>query len=846
MVLTEQQQAVVESEAQRIVVLSCAGSGKTTVISLRIARLWDSGIDPAQILSLTFSNKASQEMKRRICKEDKSLGLGTNVRTFHAFGLDLIRRNSSALGFFDQIRIAKRSDIQKILHDIAVRKENALLEGDHVLSYIKKCKSFEPIPHDKELDAVFSEYCAALKSKCLIDMEDMIWLAVNYLKDHQTARQQISKQYRYIFVDEYQDTNEAQNKLLGLLINDTTNVCLVGDDDQAIYEWRGAKPRYIRQFAQSDRYELLKLECNFRSQAGIIDIANTLISHNQERVSKEIRAQRNFTFKPVYARFSTQAAEAEFVAKKIAELVAEGKYSPSDIAVLYRVNDQAAIIQSMLKARGIEYDTLELDENAQYSQFIDVLQSIVSLQSTTDLSDALNFPERCFDRFIFNDAKSAYCDVYGQECNYSTLEWLDKLYLSDVQFENCTEFRDRYGLITQLHQVCNTWSPSQIIATYLAFMEKKQYNVRFPDKYHFVLQTYDIAKSYEESYQDRSLTEFLYQLSMSIAAQDTARSVNLEAVNLLTMHRSKGLEFKVVFIVGVQCGIIPNEYFVRSENDLEADRRLLYVAITRAKDLLFISSFKDPFGSDGSSKYVKHGFLAEVPKFSFADIDSVEEIISQLPDKSLGDEADADFEKPTTENLTETIAYTTSSLKTELSEIQDVSDTPDLQEPEPAATGVTAEPETTYASQAESTAPRGLKDLTEDQVDSFMELSIALSHEIAIPENNFIVIIGATDIKTKVVKALLKANSVPNYELYDYEGKGFNLNKYFNNFRCVGIVLGPEAHKIEGVDARSLKGKLLSTPGYPYMVDLIDRHITKTSLQEAIAKIKWNFSRSQV
>ena len=243
MVLTEQQQAVVESEAQRIVVLSCAGSGKTTVISLRIARLWDSGIDPAQILSLTFSNKASQEMKRRICKEDKSLGLGTNVRTFHAFGLDLIRRNSSALGFFDQIRIAKRSDIQKILHDIAVRKENALLEGDHVLSYIKKCKSFEPIPHDKELDAVFSEYCAALKSKCLIDMEDMIWLAVNYLKDHQTARQQISKQYRYIFVDEYQDTNEAQNKLLGLLINDTTNVCLVGDDDQAIYEWRGAKPR---------------------------------------------------------------------------------------------------------------------------------------------------------------------------------------------------------------------------------------------------------------------------------------------------------------------------------------------------------------------------------------------------------------------------------------------------------------------------------------------------------------------------------------------------------------------------------------------------------------------------
>jgi len=844
--LTEQQRAVVESKSQRIVVLSCAGSGKTTVIALRIAKLWENGVAPDRILSLTFSNKASQEMKRRICKEDKALGFKTNVRTFHAFGLDLIRKSGSAMGFYDQIRIARRSQIQNILHEIAVKRGNALLEGDHVISYIKKCKNFELMPHEKELDAVFSEYCAALKSRCLIDMEDMIWLTVNYLKEHQEVRDQISKQYRYIFVDEYQDTNEAQNKLLGLLINETTNVCLVGDDDQAIYEWRGAKPRYIRQFARSERYELLKMERNFRSQAGIIDIANTLISHNQERIPKAICAERNFTFKPVYARFSNQTAEAEFVAGRISELVAEGKYSPSDIAVLYRVNEQAALLQSMLNGFGIEYDTLELDENAQYSQFVDVLQSIASLTSTTDLSNALNFPERCLDRFLFNDAKAAYCDAYGQDCNYSTLEWLDKLYLSDVQFENCAEFRERYGLITQLHQVSTTWSPSQIIATYLAFMERKRYNVRFPDKYHFVLQTYDIAKSYEEAYQERSLTEFLYQLDLSITAQDTSRSVNLEAVNLLTMHRSKGLEFKVVFIVGVQCGIIPNEYFIQSENDLEADRRLLYVAITRAKDLLFMTSFKDPFGSNGSSQFVKHGFLAEIPKVSFADVDFVDQMLRKLPDKSLVEENGAQFEKATIDCLAETIADTTREVKAELVEIQDEKEFTSLVHDEVPSIGDAKECCEDNAAELPSEAleARGLKDLTEDQVDSYMELSIALSHEIAIPENKYVVIVGATDIKTKVVKSLLKTNSIPNYELYDYEGKGFNLNKYFNNFRCVGIILGPEAHKIDGVDARSLKGKLLSTPGYPYMVDLIERHITKTSLQEAIAKIKWSFVRN--
>lgn len=818
--LTAQQQQVIDSTSQRIVVLSCAGSGKTTVITLRIASLWGKGVKPEEILALTFSNKAAQEMKKRICKENPKLGTKVSVKTFHAFGLEIVKKFNAALGFSGPVSIAKNSEIKSTI-DVILRKRHAYgVAGYDLEHYIKQCKSCEEFYHIDQYDSIYDDYVSELRRRNLVDMEDMIWLPVLLLSSEDEVRNVISSQYKYIFVDEYQDTNEAQNRLLDLIVTPETNVCLVGDDDQAIYEWRGARPDYIRKRAESSTYELIKLETNFRSQDGIISIANDVIKKNRQRVCKEINAARELTFQPIYKRLFTQEAEAKYVAEKIKELIDKEKYNPTDIAVLFRTNEQAEPIKLALNSLGIECDQCELDENAQYGRFISVLQSIVNLDSVIEIGNAINFPNNCFDNLAFIDAKAAYCDQYGQDCNYSDLQWIDTLYLSDLIFENCEEFRERYSLITQLNRAKN-WKPTQIVALYISFMESKHYDTEFPEQYRFVLQVFDIAQNYEEAFENTNLEQFLQHLRLSIGMGDVAKSSNYDAVNVLTIHRAKGLEFKVVFIIGVQVGILPNDYFIHTQEDLEAQRRLFYVAITRAKDLLFLTSFKDPFGGSEKSSIVTHGFMAEIPKVSFSDGNQFENVLSALPRRE-----EIKQNRPIYEIVNETIADTIENTLEDNTE---------------------QEPKLVESELIESNDSKGLKDVTEELLNDsrFEELVLSLSREIKIPEKNFIVVLGAMDIKQNIFHGIMKSNgfSKKQYELYDYDGKEFKLSKYFNNSRCIGIILGPEAHRIEGVDAASLKGKIMSTEGYPFMVDLIDQHITKTSLQKAIVKIKWKYER---
>lgn len=826
MLLTAQQQKVVDSTSQRIVVLSCAGSGKTTVITLRIASLWKKGVKPQEILALTFSNKAAQEMKKRICKENPTLGAKVNVKTFHAFGLEIVKRFDAALGFSGPVSIAKSSEIKSIMSAILKRRHAYGIAGSDLEHYIKQCKSCEEFYHIEQYDTIFHEYQSEMKQHNLVDMEDMIWLPVQLLSSEKEVRDVISSQYKYIFVDEYQDTNEAQNRLLDLIMTQENNVCLVGDDDQAIYDWRGAKPEYIRKKAESGEYELIKLETNFRSQDGIIRIANDIIRKNHQRVPKEIKAARKLTFQPIFKRLFSQEAEAKYVAEKIKELIDKEKYNPSDIAVLFPTNEQAEPIKTELNRLGVECDQCELDENAQYGRFISVLQSITRLNSVIEIGNAINFPNNCFDNFQFMDAKAAYCDKFGQECNYSDLQWIDKLYLSDLDFENCDEFRERYSLITQLNQAKN-WKPTQIVALYISFMQSKHYDTAFPEQYRFVLQVFDIAQNYEEAFGKINLEQFLQHLRLSIGMGDVAKSSNYNAVNVLTMHRAKGLEFKVVFIIGVQVGMLPNDYFIHTEEDLEAQRRLFYVAITRAKDLLFLTSFKDPFGGSTKFSLVTHGFMAEIPKVSFSDGQNFEQVLTGLPQRE-----ETERVRPICEIVEETITNT----------IEEISPEPQVQ----AAEFVPAESEPIKP--IEDNASKQFKDIREEQLNDsrFSELVLALSREIEIPGKNFVVVVGAIDIKQNVFQGIMKSNgfSKQQFELFDYDGKGFKLSKYFNNPRCIGIILGPEAHRIEGVDSASLKGKILSTEGYSYMVDLIDQHITKSSLQKAIVKIKWNFERT--
>lgn len=621
--LTETQQKVVDSKSKRLLVLSCAGSGKTTVIASRIAKLWDEGVDPAKILALTFGCKAAREMKKRICDIDRIKGVAVNVKTFHAFGYEIIRKFNTSFNMSDKLKISRQSDYNAITKEIFKRLDWQPTEGSELNAYIKKCKSMEPYTHNVEYDRVFEEYDAIMKERNMIDMEDMLKLPIELLESNKKVRDIIAADYQYIFVDEYQDTNEAQNRILEYITTKDTYLCLVGDDDQAIYEWRGAKPEYIRQKAESGEYEVIRLETNFRSQAGVIGVANSIINKNKNRVKKTIRANIDDFVTPVYQKFKSQEEEADYIASKIKVLISKDKYSPSDIAVLYRTNRQSDYIKDALTARGIETDQYEYDENAQYSKFISVLSAVVDMESINELGNALNFPNICFDSFAFSDAKNAYCDQYGSDQDFDTLEWIELIFDSKVVFDGSDLFYERYSLIRKLHEK-EFSAPTEIIEEYAEYFRRKEYDSKYSDQYQFIIQTKEIARNYEEAYGDKTtLKEFVTHLSLTIGLGDVEKSNNVEAVNLLTMHKSKGLEFKVVFIMGVQSGIFPNGYFIRCQDDMEAERRLFYVAITRAKELLFITSFKDPFGGVMDNEYARSGFMAEIPEVSFASFKDI-------------------------------------------------------------------------------------------------------------------------------------------------------------------------------------------------------------------------------
>lgn len=793
---TSQQLEAINCTSKRILVLACAGSGKTSVIIGRIDKLKNEGVNPEQILALTFSNKAAKEMKDRIRKLDFSYGSKINVKTFHSFGLEIINSYFNTLGFTKRVSIALRDEASKIIKDIFKKRNESQIEGTDIFSYIHKTKSLEDYLSTPYLEEIAKEYAAELKSRDMVDMDDMIYLPVCLLREYPNIQRSIFEKYKYVFVDEYQDTNSAQNTLMDCIINNETNLFLVGDDDQSIYEWRGARPQYILEKSLDTSFTCLKLEKNFRSQGLIIDIANRVIGLNNKRVVKSIQKDRPDSFKPIFKRNYGEEDEAKWVAEQIANLIKSNRFNPSDIAVIYRNNKQLDSLKRSFEINNINYESLDIDESSKYSRFIRVLKSISNLNSVVDLSEALNYPNRCFDNFSFEEAKNAYCDLYGQDLSFEPLEWINKIYLSDVSFDGDYQFRKRYSLITKLHEA-KTWSSTETIAFIINFLKSEGYDKTEQEQYSYAVQAFDIAKNYEEAFGKTPLSKFVDHLIMSYENNDAELGINVDAVNVLTMHRSKGLEFKVVFIIGIQVGVFPNDFFIEDEYQLECERRLFYVALTRAKEMLYLSSNRDPLGGSSKNPVITHGFIAEIPQVYFGETPTITLLRDRLPSKETVETTKATDSDAT--KIITTLASTTIDAKEELGE--------------------------------------------DSEENTCIKNDALVLNNIVIPQDKFIVIVGALDLKVNVAQAILKSNSFlkDQFEIFDYSGKGFKLNKYFCNSRCIGIILGPQAHKIEGIDTKSLKSKLIAEEGYPFTVDLINKHITKSSLQEAIAKIKWNY-----
>ncbi|MDD3228907.1 MAG: ATP-dependent helicase [Oscillospiraceae bacterium] len=606
--LSPDQQRAVDSHSKYIAIIAGAGSGKTLVLTERIARMIDDDPSAAtKILALTFTAKAAGEMKRRLNKKLGPAASKLSVKTFHSFGLEIIRLYPYYAGLQEKFEVAGGAVRAQYAKQIIKQKK---ISGDpkEILGKISAIKGMNG-PCPPEFAGVFYAYNDMLRAANQIDIDDMIWLPVNMLQTHADIREALHAKFEHILIDEYQDTNDIQNSLVELSMSEVASLCIVGDDDQCIYEWRGSRPNYIRDFAQRDDVEKIVLAENYRSQKNVVTLANQFISHNQVRIEKEMTAKLRALAPPEFYRLKDASDEAQLISGIIDLLCKENTYSYSDVAILVRSSKQAPDICDALAAHGIPYSRRQDSANNEFLSFFCVLYSILNPKSTTNLSKAINYPSTVLDNFTFMDL--------AEDNGWDKLpvpEVFNHLANGDASWLQQAEFAKRFLKLRDLSQRVARDENTPVLSILTELLEfYRDQGIPQGSNIQWLEQTIAIASEWESNAENPSLSAFIDYVSCATANEEELIAPETkDKVSVMTCHKSKGLEFPIVFIPGVQVGCFPNDFFIQSEMDVEAERRLLYVAMTRAKERLYVSSFENPYGSPENC-IVRQGFVAEMP-----------------------------------------------------------------------------------------------------------------------------------------------------------------------------------------------------------------------------------------
>ncbi|WP_346698210.1 ATP-dependent helicase [Catenibacillus scindens] len=622
--LTPNQNEAVHSDRKRIAVAAGPGTGKTRVLTERIVHLIeDEHIPEDKILALSFSSKAATEMRKRLKERLGIQAYKVSVRTFHSFGLQIVRNHCNLLGYRDDFGIltstGRNKIIRKILDDYKIPKKYL----PHYAQQISFVKNGAKI-HNGTLAMILKEYNMQREKANMIDFDDMVGLSLKLLREDPEVAAELQSIYSHILIDEVQDLNAYQAEIIRLLLNKSMSLFVVGDDDQCIYEWRGARPGYFRRIAGDQEFETIYLEDNFRSENSIVKLSAELIDHNENRIVKRIRAMKNSMAKVKTApvtrllnttqayRFFNEKEEAAFIADEILKLVASG-YNFGDTAILIRGVKQAGALKEELDKRTIPYDE-QVSGEASYDELVPVLFAITDIQKRGAISRVMNYPTRIMDQFLFGDLK----DMLSLDPSLPTYQAFEIIRTSGKTFENSDIFCSRFDLLTDVAANYKTMLSAEVLdrlyAGYKAEPPTEQQKAN--EKIEHLKKMIDIARDFDRAYaattssSSTPLKDFLEYITMSSQDESAEGEAEFSAVKLMTCHKSKGLEFPVVFIPGVQVGIFPNEQYIRNKGDIESERRLFYVSMTRAIDKLYLTCNADPFVGGG---LVEKGFLAEIP-----------------------------------------------------------------------------------------------------------------------------------------------------------------------------------------------------------------------------------------
>ena len=602
--LNEQQRNAVMDTEGAVLVFAGAGSGKTRVLTHRIVYLIDKKeVNPWNILAITFTNKATREMKERL--NDM---LGENevwVSTFHSLCVSILHRFAEEIGYTKSFSIFDESASKRIMQRVLREKNLEDSDKDKYLYHIGKAKNdgmdsdayFNAI-RSSEKDAmliseVYDAYDRALLENNAMDFDDLLLNCYKLLKKSETAREYYANKFKYIHVDEFQDTNIIQFELLKILSSKWKNIFAVGDDDQSIYGWRGANVRNILDFDRTfPDAKVYKLEQNYRSSQQILDCANRLIHNNKERTQKTLFSEKKDGVKVEYLLSSTDYEEVDKIIMQILSLKRNYGYRNEDFAILVRNNALTRLFETNLKKSGIKYKVyggFRFFDRKEILDIVAYMRLLVNHKDSEAILRTINFPPRGIGDTTVEKLVS-YAGEKGLSL-YDVIMDIDYLDFTPAVKSKISVFS---SLLAELQRDRSEMSLVDFVAEMIMKIGfERYYRASGKEEDENRWQNIEEFLTYlEENYKDSeiSLDEFLQALALDNDAQD--EEDELHSVVLATMHAAKGLEFKVVFVVACEEGIIPSAQSLREANGVEEERRIMYVALTRAEERLYVSAVR--------------------------------------------------------------------------------------------------------------------------------------------------------------------------------------------------------------------------------------------------------------
>lgn len=610
-----QKEAVVNTDGPMLI-LAGAGSGKTKVLTTKVAYLIEEkNIDPNNILAITFTNKAAKEMKERIFKLEGNSAFYIQISTFHSFGLKILKENCELLGYEKNFTILDSDDslsiIKKIMKELNIDAnkynpkaiKNVISNNKNEIIDPEKYSLYVNTDFDEIALEVYRKYEKSLKINNAVDFDDLLILPLKLFNNNPGVLQKYQEKYKYVFIDEYQDTNEPQYILSKMISAKYKNITVVGDADQAIFTWRGANYKNILNFEKDYKdAKVVLLEENYRSTKTILNAANNVIKNNKVRKEKNLWTQNEEGSKITYYKAFDEKDESNYVVNEIKKLIEKG-VNPKDICVLYRANAQSRTVEEAFLTSNISYNIVgsyAFYNRKEIKDLIAYLKLIYNNKDDVSLLRVINYPKRSIgNKAIENLA------IKSNVLDKSLYEVIDSG--KELDFKNMIEEIKKEESHLTLTELIDMVLDKSGMKKSLEDEKSIEADIRLENLEEFK----SIAKAMEINEGIVSLEELLDKLAL-VSDVSEQKNDNEDKVTLMTMHAVKGLEYDYVFVVGVEEGLFPHSNSLESNDELEEERRLCYVAITRAKKKLYLINARSRILYGKVSSNVPSRFINEI------------------------------------------------------------------------------------------------------------------------------------------------------------------------------------------------------------------------------------------